>query len=85
LPFRRKQSPSEIWYGSELLKALRNRSLLKGKCGKCEYRETCGGCRGRAYASSGDYLAEDPVCLKDLIIEENVYPAEVQRFGWCVG
>jgi radical SAM protein with 4Fe4S-binding SPASM domain len=81
----REQSLSEIWYGSEILKKLRNRKLLKGKCGECEYRETCGGCRGRAYASSGDYLAEDPVCLKDLMIKENVYPANVQRFGWCVG
>jgi radical SAM protein with 4Fe4S-binding SPASM domain len=81
----REQSLTEMWYGSGLLKTLRNRNLLKGKCGECEYRETCGGCRGRAYASSGDYLAEDPVCLKDLMIEENVYPASVQRFGWCVG
>ena len=81
----REQSLSEIWYGSEHLKKLRNRSLLKGKCGECEYRETCGGCRGRAYACNGDFLAEDPVCLKDLMIKENVYPADVQRFGWCVG
>jgi radical SAM protein with 4Fe4S-binding SPASM domain len=81
----REKSLSEIWYGSELLKTLRNRTLLKGKCKECEYRETCGGCRGRAYASSGDYLAEDPVCLKDVMLKENVYPADVQRFGWCVG
>jgi radical SAM protein with 4Fe4S-binding SPASM domain len=81
----REQSLTEMWYGSGLLKTLRNRNLLKGKCGECEYRETCGGCRGRAYASSGDFLAEDPVCLKDMMIEENVYPAGVQRFGWCVG
>jgi AdoMet-dependent heme synthase len=81
----REQSLTEMWYGSGLLQTLRNRNLLKGKCGECEYRETCGGCRGRAYASSGDYLAEDPVCLKNLMIEENVYPAGVQRFGWCVG
>jgi len=81
----REKSLTEMWYGSELLKTLRNRSLLSGKCGDCEYREACGGCRGRAYAYSGDYLAEDPVCLRDLMSEENVYPANVQRFGWCVG
>jgi radical SAM protein with 4Fe4S-binding SPASM domain len=81
----REQSLSEIWYGSELLKTLRNRSMLKGKCGDCEYRETCGGCRGRAYAVSGDYLDEDPVCLRDLMLEENVYPGDVKRFGLCVG
>jgi hypothetical protein len=36
---------------------------LKGKCGECEYRETCGGCRGRAYACAGDYLAADTKSL----------------------
>ncbi len=81
----RDQSLTEMWYGSELFKTLRNRSLLKGECGECEYREACGGCRGRAYAYSGDYLAEDPVCLRDLMSEENVYPANVKCFGWCVG
>jgi len=81
----REQSLTEMWYGSELLKTLRNRSLLSGKCGDCEYREVCGGCRGRAYAYSGDFLAEDPVCLRDLMLEESVYPARVERFGWCVG
>ena len=65
--------------------AEQNRVLLKGKCGECEYREACGGCRGRAYAYSGDYLAEDPVCLRDLMTEENVYPANMKCFGWCVG
>jgi radical SAM protein with 4Fe4S-binding SPASM domain len=81
----REQSISDIWFGSDVLKKLRNRSLLKGECGRCEYNQTCGGCRGRAYAHSGDYLGEDPVCLKDLMLKEKVYPANVQRFGWCVG
>ena len=81
----RNQSLMEMWHGSGLFKILRNRSLLKGKCGECEYREACGGCRGRAYAYSGDYLAEDPVCLRDLMSEENVYSANVKCFGWCVG
>jgi hypothetical protein len=58
---------------------------LKGKCGACEYRETCGGCRGRAYGCTGDCLESDPICLKDLLIEERVYPSNVKRFGWCVG
>ncbi len=46
---------------SEVFRALRAREL-KGRCGRCKYREICGGCRSRAYALSGDYLAEDPVC-----------------------
>ena len=81
----REKGLNEMWYGSELLKTLRNRRLLTGKCGDCEYRELCGGCRGRAYAYSDDVLAEDPVCLRDLMRKENVFPAEVKCFGWCVG
>jgi AdoMet-dependent heme synthase len=81
----REQSLSEIWRKSPVLNTLRQRQNLKGKCGGCEYRETCGGCRGRAYACTGDYLESDPVCLRDLMLEEGVSPADVKRFGWCVG
>lgn len=81
----REQSLADIWRNSKILNTLRQRKTLKGKCGSCEYRETCGGCRGRAYACTGDYLETDPVCLRDLMIEEKVFPADVKRFGWCVG
>jgi len=81
----REQSLADIWRNSKVLNELRERSLLKGKCGECEYRETCGGCRGRAYACSGDYLETDPVCLRDLLLEERVFPSTIKRFGWCVG
>jgi radical SAM protein with 4Fe4S-binding SPASM domain len=81
----REQSLADIWYNSKVLKELRQRRLLKNACGKCEYRGTCGGCRGRAYACTGDYLEADPICLRDLMLEEKVYPATVKRFGWCVG
>jgi radical SAM protein with 4Fe4S-binding SPASM domain len=53
-----------IWRESEIFKNLRNReSLLKGKCGDCQYNRICGGCRGRAYALTGDYLEEDKFCF----------------------
>ncbi|MEM2098974.1 MAG: radical SAM protein [Candidatus Bathyarchaeia archaeon] len=81
----RVQSLTSIWYNSKVLNDLRKRSLLKGRCGVCEYRENCGGCRGRAYACSGDYLESDPVCLYDVLLEEGVYPLDVSCFGWCVG
>jgi AdoMet-dependent heme synthase len=81
----RKQSLSDIWYNSPVLKQLRNRANLKGECGGCMYRETCGGCRGRAYACSGDYLETDPVCLRELLEKERIAPANIKRFGWCVG
>jgi radical SAM protein with 4Fe4S-binding SPASM domain len=81
----REQSLIDIWRNSKTLNTLRQRSALKGKCGTCEYRETCGGCRGRAYACTGDFLETDPVCLRDLMTDENVSPVDVKRFGWCVG
>jgi radical SAM protein with 4Fe4S-binding SPASM domain len=52
----------KIWEESELLKEIRSVSDYKGKCGICEYVGICGGCRARAYAMSGDYMGEDPVC-----------------------
>ena len=57
----REQSFSEIWENSVVFKALRERKL-KGKCGKCGYRTTCGGCRARAFSKKGDYLESDPMC-----------------------
>lgn len=57
-PFRK------IWEDSEVLRNLRNReNTLKGQCGECPYRAICGGCRGRAFAYTGDYLANDPLCF----------------------
>ena len=52
-----------IWRESEVFAALRNPALLKGKCGACGYRAACAGCRARAFADSGDFLAADPDCI----------------------
>lgn len=55
---------SVIWTNSPILKDLRQREeRLKGSCGECRYRRLCGGCRGRAWVATGDYLAEDPSCV----------------------
>jgi radical SAM protein with 4Fe4S-binding SPASM domain len=51
-----------LWKESKIFQDLRNRRLLEGKCGACEFRDVCGGCRARAYALTGNYLAEDPSC-----------------------
>lgn len=60
----RERSFQEIWRQSEVFVNLRNREhTLKGRCGECNYRTVCGGCRGRAQAADGDYLAEDPSCF----------------------
>jgi len=55
------QSFEQIW-NSPTFQALRDRTRLKGKCGDCRYRIICGGCRAKAAAYEGDYLASDPTC-----------------------
>ena len=52
----------DIYRNATVFKELRDRTLLKGKCGVCGYRGACGGSRARAYAMTGDYLAEEPFC-----------------------
>ena len=52
----------EIWYNNQDLARMRDSSALEGKCGVCGYRDVCGGCRGRAYAATGNYMAEEPFC-----------------------
>jgi radical SAM protein with 4Fe4S-binding SPASM domain len=59
----RELSLSYIWQESEVFKSLKTRENLKGRCSRCRYKGVCGGCRGRAYAHCGDYLAEDPLCF----------------------
>jgi len=53
---------SKVFRDSELFSALRDPSLLKGKCGRCPVRTVCGGSRARAYAMTGDLFAEEPCC-----------------------
>jgi radical SAM protein with 4Fe4S-binding SPASM domain len=53
-----------IWKTAPVFQDLRAREeRLQGQCGECQYRRLCGGCRGRAWAMTGDYLAEDPSCF----------------------
>jgi len=58
----RKQPFSEIWTDAPLFRQLRDLSNIKGKCGACEYKRICGGCRARAYETTGDYLEAEPYC-----------------------
>ncbi len=57
----KSQSFEEIW-DSETFHALRDRTRLKGKCRECKFTIVCGGCRAKAAAHGGDYLASDPTC-----------------------
>lgn len=52
-----------IWNTSEVFLQMRDISKYKGRCGYCEYRKVCGGCRARAFATTGDYLEEEPYCV----------------------
>ena len=54
---------AEIYREAPIFKSLRDTSKLEGKCGACEYKEICGGSRARAYALTGDPLAQEPCCI----------------------
>ncbi len=54
---------AKVWEDSQTFNALRDTGNLKGKCGHCEFRNICMGCRARAFAASGDFLAEEPFCI----------------------
>jgi radical SAM protein with 4Fe4S-binding SPASM domain len=53
---------ADIWTGSAVFEALRDPDRLSGKCGACEFKRLCSGCRARAYALTGNFLDEEPCC-----------------------
>jgi radical SAM protein len=59
----RDQSFTEIYRDSPLFRQLRDASLLKGKCGLCDFRDVCGGSRARAFAVTGDFMESEPYCV----------------------
>jgi len=59
----RTQSFVDIWENSTVFDELRDVGNLKGKCGCCEFRNVCMGCRARAYAATGDFMDEEPFCV----------------------
>lgn len=63
----KEQVFEEIWFdnSNHVLRELRDRTLLKGNCGMCRYRDVCGGCRARAYWNTGDYLESDNCWIKN--------------------
>lgn len=58
----RQQPFRDIWEDSTLFAELRDPDLLGGKCGLCEFKRVCSGCRARAFGMTGEYLAEEPFC-----------------------
>ena len=63
---------------SALFADLTDRSRLKGRCGRCRYQYTCGGCRAMAYYHTGDYLEEDPTCFFEPVDATTVSEHEEQ-------
>ncbi len=58
----REQSFGDIWKTARVFKDLRDYDKLEGKCGDCEYKRVCGGCRARAHEAAGNFLTEEPLC-----------------------
>jgi radical SAM protein with 4Fe4S-binding SPASM domain len=77
----KKQSFADIWENSVVFHQLRDVNNLKGKCGCCEFRNICMGCRARAFAATGNYLDEEPFCVYQphatSLKEKDITPAEV--------
>ncbi len=59
----RQDDVVEVYRHSQLFTDLRAPEKIKGQCGLCEFRDLCGGQRGRAYGLTGDYLESDPACI----------------------
>lgn len=59
----RTQGFAEIWQDAPVFRDLRDEDNLRGKCGVCEFRRACMGCRARAYGYTNDYLAPEPYCV----------------------
>lgn len=58
----RTDSLADVYRKAAIFRDLRDPSLLKGRCGRCEFADLCGGSRARAMGVHGDYLGEDPLC-----------------------
>lgn len=59
----RRENFRDIWENAKVFEDLRDEDNLRGKCGCCEYRRVCMGCRARAYGTTGSYLDPEPYCV----------------------
>jgi len=76
----RTQSFGEVWAESLLLQSIRTRSF-NGKCGSCEFKEVCGGCRARAFANTGDVMGPDNSCVYEPDGQKPVIQAKDTTYG----
>lgn len=68
----REQPLDQLVQSSALFADITDRSRLKGRCGRCRYQYTCGGCRAMAYFHTGDYMGDDPTCFFDPVDRSTV-------------
>lgn len=68
----------DIVANTEVFRRILDRNQLGGKCGRCRYKFTCGGCRAMALFASGDYMGEDPQCFFDPVDETTVCEHEAE-------
>ncbi len=68
----RKENFSDIWEDSAILKTLRRRDNLLDNCGKCDFKNVCGGCRARAYAYTGNLSGCDPGCIRNSVAYDRI-------------
>ncbi|MFX1303770.1 MAG: radical SAM protein [Promethearchaeota archaeon] len=61
----KKHHVQKIWLGSPVLNQYRSLKY-EGQCGKCNYKSICGGCRAKAFISSGSNITSDPTCLFEI-------------------
>jgi radical SAM protein with 4Fe4S-binding SPASM domain len=77
----RDTSFAALWRDAALFRELRA-GELGGRCGRCEYRAVCGGCRARALALEGDLLAADPSCVYEPAVDHPVVrPRRAVTYG----
>jgi heme b synthase len=71
---------ADIWSGSPVFNQLRDLHAYEGKCGDCRFGAICGGCRARAYAQTGSFMAEEPFCTyRPDLDESGTRPVTVHR------
>lgn len=72
----RTASFRDIWENSPLFAELRDPELLGGKCGVCEFKKVCSGCRARAFGMTGAYLGEEPFCTYEPLTVRRAHTQE---------
>ncbi|MEI6854346.1 MAG: radical SAM protein, partial [Bacteroidota bacterium] len=71
-----KEDLEQILFHSDLFRKIVSRENFGGKCGKCKYRYTCGGCRTMAYFQTGDVFGEDPTCFIEDLTDYELHEME---------